>query len=80
MNAVSSSRTLPPRAQAARIVAGWIRTGRFPDREVDAVTSDHGQVLELVLGVVRWRWELRNQRGETVVDLRATSLFDLAQV
>jgi acyl dehydratase len=31
------------------------------------------------LGVVRWRWELRNQRGETVVDLLATSLFDLAQ-
>jgi acyl dehydratase len=31
------------------------------------------------LGVVRWRWELRNQRGETIVDLRATSLFDLTQ-
>lgn len=29
------------------------------------------------LGVVRWRWELRNQRGETAVDLIATSLFDL---
>lgn len=29
------------------------------------------------LGVVRWRWELRNQRDETAVDLTATSLFDL---
>ena len=32
------------------------------------------------LGVVRWRWELRNQRGETTVDLVATSLFDLGTV
>jgi acyl dehydratase len=30
------------------------------------------------LGVVRWQWELRNERGETAVDLIATSLFDLA--
>ena len=30
------------------------------------------------LGIVRWRWELRNQRGETAVDLVANSLFDLA--
>ena len=29
------------------------------------------------LGVVRWHWELRNQRDETAVDLTATSLFDL---
>jgi acyl dehydratase len=29
------------------------------------------------LGVVRWRWELRNQHGATAVDLVATSLFDL---
>jgi acyl dehydratase len=29
------------------------------------------------LGIVRWRWELRNQRGETAVDLVANSLFDL---
>lgn len=30
------------------------------------------------LGIVRWRWDLANQRGETVVELVATSLFDLA--
>ena len=30
------------------------------------------------LGIVKWRWELRNQRGETAVDLVANSLFDLA--
>ncbi|MGI8895378.1 MAG: MaoC family dehydratase [Casimicrobiaceae bacterium] len=30
------------------------------------------------LGIVRWRWRLFNQRGETVLDLEATSLFDLA--
>lgn len=30
------------------------------------------------LGIVRWRWRLFNQRGEPVLDLEATSLFDLA--
>lgn len=29
------------------------------------------------LGIVRWRWRLTNQRGEPVLDLEATSLFDL---
>jgi acyl dehydratase len=29
------------------------------------------------LGIVRWRWELANERAETAVDLVATSLFDL---
>ena len=30
------------------------------------------------LGIMRWRWLLANVRGETVLDLEATSLFDLA--
>jgi acyl dehydratase len=30
------------------------------------------------LGVVRWRWRLSNQHEQTVLDLEATSLFDLA--
>ena len=30
------------------------------------------------LGIVRWRWRLFNQQGEPVLDLEATSLFDLA--
>ena len=29
------------------------------------------------LGIVRWRWHLANQRTEPVLDLEATSLFDL---
>lgn len=29
------------------------------------------------LGIVRWSWRLYNQRDEQVVDLEATSLFDL---
>lgn len=28
-------------------------------------------------GVLRWRWQLFNQRGEEVLDLEATSLFRL---
>ncbi len=30
------------------------------------------------LGIVRWRWRLSNQRDEPVLDLEATSLFNLA--
>jgi len=30
------------------------------------------------LGILRWRWTLSNQRGEAVLDLTATSFFDLA--
>lgn len=30
------------------------------------------------LGILRWRWQLFNQRGVEVLDLEATSLFDLA--
>jgi acyl dehydratase len=29
------------------------------------------------LGVLRWRWQLANQREEDVLDLIATSLFEL---
>ena len=29
------------------------------------------------LGIVRWRWQLFNQRNEGVLDLEATSFFDL---
>lgn len=32
------------------------------------------------LGIVRWRWRLANQHEQTVLDLEATSLFDLAAV
>lgn len=30
------------------------------------------------LGVLRWQWRLFNQHGVTVLDLEATSLFDLS--
>ncbi len=29
------------------------------------------------LGILRWRWQLMNQDGTEVLDLEATSLFDL---
>ena len=29
------------------------------------------------LGILRWRWTLSNQRGDAVLDLTATSFFDL---
>ena len=30
------------------------------------------------MGILRWRWQLRNQTGAEVLDLTATSLFDLS--
>jgi acyl dehydratase len=30
------------------------------------------------LGILRWRWQLFNEHGTEVLDLEATSLFDLA--
>jgi acyl dehydratase len=30
------------------------------------------------LGILRWRWQLHNQTGAEVLDLTATSLFDLS--
>ena len=32
------------------------------------------------LGIVRWRWQLFNADGNEVLDLEATSLFDLSKV
>ena len=53
-------------------------------RPGDALTL-HADVLEArrstsqpTLGVLRWRWRLLNQQGVLVLDLTATSLFDLA--
>ena len=31
------------------------------------------------LGILRWRWQLYNQHDRQVLDLEATSLFDLSQ-
>ena len=31
------------------------------------------------LGVVQWTWRMRNQRGESVLELDATSMFDLSE-
>lgn len=32
---------------------------------------------QATLGILRWRWQLFNQHGTEVLDLEATSLFDL---
>jgi acyl dehydratase len=56
-----------------------------PVRPGDALTV-HAEVLDVrrsdrnpTLGVLRWRWQLLNQAGVAVLELVATSLFDLAQ-
>ncbi len=57
---------------------------RHPVRPGDAL-SLRATVLETrisrqrpSLGILRWRWQLRNQSATEVLDLEATSLFDLA--
>lgn len=56
-----------------------------PVRPGDALTL-HAEVLDVrrserqsALGILRWRWRLLNQGGVAVLELVATSLFDLAQ-
>jgi acyl dehydratase len=55
-----------------------------PVRAGDALIL-HAHVLDVrrstkqaSLGLLRWRWELRNQRDIAVLDLTVTSLFDLS--
>ena len=43
------------RLVAAEIVAEWLSDGRFPDRRLAAVRSDHAFILEVVNGIVRNR-------------------------
>lgn len=54
-----------------------------PVRPGDALTL-HAEVLDarrserqVTLGILRWRWRLVNQEGVSVLELVATSLFDL---
>jgi len=55
-----------------------------PVRPGDALTM-HADVLDArrsernpALGILRWQWRIVNQAGVAVLDLVATSLFDLA--
>ncbi len=45
--------TANARETAARILAAWLRTGAFPDRELERVRENHAFAMELTLGVVR---------------------------
>jgi acyl dehydratase len=55
-----------------------------PVRPGDALTL-HADVLEVrraqsqpQLGILKWRWQLLNQNEQPVLDLTATSLFELS--
>jgi acyl dehydratase len=49
-------------------------TLRLEAHVLDASLSKSGRV-----GILQWRWLLINQADETVLDLQATSLFDLSR-
>jgi acyl dehydratase len=58
----------------------WLHPVRPGDRlrlraeVIEARTAAHRPEL----GILRWRWQLRNQDDTPVLELEATSLFDLA--
>ena len=54
-----------------------VRAGDALSLRVD-VLENRVATSKPTLGIVRWRWRLLNQRDDTVLDLEATSLFDLA--
>jgi len=48
-----------PRGHAIRVLAEWLKTGAFPDRLIGDGVPDRALVMEIVLGVVRYRRLLR---------------------
>ena len=61
------------RLAAARIVSSWLKSGTFPDRELDALETSRAFIMEMALGIVRWygalswirdRWVLQKPRPE----------------
>ncbi len=89
---MTGSAPLPPpqaapnsRAVAARVLARWMRTGAFPDRQVDAVERDRAFVMEMVYAAVRRRetldWMIRQIAPRSPpVEVRALLHIGLVQL
>jgi acyl dehydratase len=59
----------------------WPHPVRPGDRlrlEADVIETRRSR-SQPTLGILRWRWRLLNQQGSEVLDLEATSLFDLSR-
>ena len=54
-----------------------VRPGDLLQLRVDVLEVRVAQ-SKPTLGILRWRWRLYNQREQAVLDMEATSLFDLA--
>jgi acyl dehydratase len=54
-----------------------VRAGDVLRLRIEVRETGRSQTREH-LGILRWRWNLYNQRDELVLDLVATSLFDLS--
>ncbi|MFN8894233.1 MAG: MaoC family dehydratase [Betaproteobacteria bacterium] len=57
----------------------WLHPGRPGDelRLKITVLETRRSRSQGSLGILRWRWQMFNQRGTEVLDVEATSLFDL---
>jgi acyl dehydratase len=53
-----------------------VRPGDALTLHVDVLDARHSE-RQPALGIVQWRWQLRNERDLAVLELVATSLFDL---
>lgn len=57
----------------------WQRPVRPGDRlQLSLTVLDSRLASSGKTGIVRWHWELHNQRGERVLEMTAVSFFDLA--
>lgn len=59
----------------------WLRPVRAGDALslCATVLETHRSEKRPELGILRWRWQLRNHAGAEVMELEATSLFDLSR-
>ena len=57
----------------------WLKPVRPGDTlRVVATVIETRRASAKPMGILRWRWQLHNQDGAEVLDLEATSLFQLA--
>lgn len=75
----------PARVVAASIVGRWLESGQFPDRMIPSDHPEHGFILDLVYGTVRWKrtleWAVRSYvRRRPAVKINGPLLMGVYQL
>jgi 16S rRNA (cytosine967-C5)-methyltransferase len=63
-----------PREQAARVVARFLDTGAFPDREIEQVREHRAVIMEITYGTIRYLRLLRWMLEDMVAHMPATRI------